>query len=179
MMILKHFNLPSSLPPTRGSGKERTWSKWTCLEMVLWSKFHLHCQKIISLVHRSAVTAQSTHKHFTDTPAVQFSSSGLATAVAKPSRNNQISAELAQVSRWKQEASQLCLSHRIKDQQSLKTNKHCTASFIRSRHSSGSVTVCWVLFIFPPNITCPPWVLPHHMSCLSTCVCLSWHHSAN
>jgi hypothetical protein len=32
MMILKHFNLPYSPPPTRGSGKERIQEKWTCLE---------------------------------------------------------------------------------------------------------------------------------------------------
>jgi hypothetical protein len=32
MMVLKHFNLPSSLPPTRGSGKERTQGLWICLE---------------------------------------------------------------------------------------------------------------------------------------------------
>jgi hypothetical protein len=32
MMVLKHFNLSFNLPPTRGSGKERIWEKWTCLE---------------------------------------------------------------------------------------------------------------------------------------------------
>jgi hypothetical protein len=32
MMVPKHFNLPYSLPPTRGNGKERIWGKWTCLE---------------------------------------------------------------------------------------------------------------------------------------------------
>jgi hypothetical protein len=26
---------------------------------------------------------------------------------------------------------------------------------------------------------CSPWVLPHHRSCLSTWLCLSWHYSAN
>jgi len=30
------------------------------------------------------------------------------------------------------------------------------------------VTVQWVLFILPPNIMCPPWVLPQHMSLSQT-----------
>jgi len=38
MMVLKHFNLPCSPPPTRGSIEERIWRKWTCLERLLWSK---------------------------------------------------------------------------------------------------------------------------------------------
>ena len=41
----------------------------------------LHCQEIGRSVHRSAAAAPSTHKHFTDTPAVQFGRVGLATAV--------------------------------------------------------------------------------------------------
>jgi hypothetical protein len=32
MMILKHFNLSSSPPPTRASGKERIWGKWICFK---------------------------------------------------------------------------------------------------------------------------------------------------
>lgn len=36
---------------------------------------------------------------------------------------------------------------------------------------SSSITVCLVLFILP--------FLPQRVSCLSTCVYLSWHHSAN
>jgi hypothetical protein len=63
-MGFKCFNLPSSPPPTRGSGKERIWGKWTCLEMVLWSKSHLCCQEISSPIHRSASAAQSTRKSF-------------------------------------------------------------------------------------------------------------------
>jgi hypothetical protein len=35
MMVFKHFNLPFSPPPTRGSGKERIQGNWICLEMVL------------------------------------------------------------------------------------------------------------------------------------------------
>jgi hypothetical protein len=100
MMVPKPSSLLSSPPPSRGSGKERTWGKWTCLEMVLWSKFHPRCQRISSSVHRSAVAARSTCKHFTDTPAaVQFSSIGIAAVVAWPSRNSQASVETAGVSR--------------------------------------------------------------------------------
>lgn len=56
-MVLKCFNLPSSQPPNRGSGKERIQVKWTCLEMVPWRKSCLHCQEISSSVHWSAVAA--------------------------------------------------------------------------------------------------------------------------
>lgn len=56
-MVLKCFNLPSSPPPTRGSGKERIQVKWTCLEMVLWRKSCLHCQEISSSVHWPAAAA--------------------------------------------------------------------------------------------------------------------------
>ena len=69
-------------------------------------------------------------------------------------------------------SSQLCLSQQSKDQQSLKTNKHCTGSSI-GKPGSASSTVCQVLFILSPIITCPPWVLPQHMSDLR------WHHSAS
>ena len=49
------------------------------------------------------MAAQTTHKHFTDTPEVQFSSVRIAAVVEKPSRNSQASAESAQVSRRDQE----------------------------------------------------------------------------
>jgi hypothetical protein len=55
--ILKSFNLPSSASPTRGIGKERMWGKWTCLEMVPWSNFHLCCLETGRSVHRSAAAA--------------------------------------------------------------------------------------------------------------------------
>jgi hypothetical protein len=59
--------------------------------MVIWSKSHRCCQEISSSVQRSAVTPWFTHKHFTDTPAVQFYSIETA-AVARPRRYNQASA---------------------------------------------------------------------------------------
>jgi hypothetical protein len=54
--------------------------------------------------------------------------------------------------------------------------KCCTASSI-SKPSPASALLS--PFILSPNITCPPWVLPYQVSCLSMCVCFSWHHSAN
>jgi hypothetical protein len=45
---------------------------------VLWSKSCLCCLEISNSVHGSAVAARSTCKHFMDTPAVQFSSVGIA-----------------------------------------------------------------------------------------------------
>lgn len=93
MMVLKHFNLPSCPSPTIGSGNERILGKQTCLEMVLWSKSHLCCQEIS--VHRLAAAALSTRKHFTDIPAIQFSSIRISAAVAQTNRDSQASAELA------------------------------------------------------------------------------------
>jgi hypothetical protein len=57
--VLKCFNLPSSPPPTRGSGKERLIGQrgmWACLDIVLSGDFNLHCQDISS--HESATVAQ-------------------------------------------------------------------------------------------------------------------------
>jgi hypothetical protein len=47
--VLKLFNPPSSLPPSRDSGGEkviRTWGKWTCLGIVLWGNSNHCCQDI-------------------------------------------------------------------------------------------------------------------------------------
>jgi hypothetical protein len=46
--------------------------------MVLWSNSYLCCLEISNSVHRLTVAAPSTHKHFTDIPAVQFSRVGIA-----------------------------------------------------------------------------------------------------
>jgi hypothetical protein len=67
MMVLKCFNLPPSPPSTRGSGKERIWGKWSCLEMVLGANPICVFRKSF---HRSEAAGQPPHKHFTDTPAV-------------------------------------------------------------------------------------------------------------
>ena len=72
---------------------------------VLWSNSQLCCLEIGSSGHRLAAAARSTHNHLTDTPAVQFSEVGLATAVTQPSRDNQASAS-AQVRRRNTEGHQ-------------------------------------------------------------------------
>jgi hypothetical protein len=54
--VLKCFNLPSSPPPTSGSGKKKVTGiqgNWTCLEIVLWSKSNLCCQDVSNPVHRN------------------------------------------------------------------------------------------------------------------------------
>lgn len=90
IMILKCFNLHCSLPSIRGSGKERIQGKWTCLEGVLWSNsLRLCCLEI----NRSTAAAQSTCKHFTDTPVVQFNSIGIANT------NQQLQHYLAETAR--------------------------------------------------------------------------------
>jgi hypothetical protein len=101
--------------------------------VVLWSKYHLHCQEISSSVHRSAAAAPSTSKHFTDTPAVQFGRGRIADT------NQQQWYDLAETSRpqpnWHESAggiqnggdirrsSWLCLSQRSKDQRKQETKK--------------------------------------------------------
>jgi hypothetical protein len=82
MMIHKQFNLPPSLPPTRGSGKDRIQGKWTCLERffgatpicVVW-------ESAVQVTAQQAMAAGSTRKHLMDTPAVQFGRAGLARVV--------------------------------------------------------------------------------------------------
>ena len=124
---------------------------------VLWSNSHLCCLEISSSVHRSAAAARSTHKHFMDTPAVQFSRVRIA------NRNQQQWHYLAETARpqpWLKSAggtnrntrrsSQLCLSQGSEDQWRCETHKHCTASSI-SKPSSASITVHWVLFIPPKH----------------------------
>ena len=76
--------------------------------------------------------------------------------------------------------SQLCLPQGREDQHQwrLETHKCCTANSI-SKLSSDSITVLGVPFTLSPSITCPPWVLSHHVSYLSIWVCFSWYYSAN
>jgi hypothetical protein len=126
---------------------------------VLWSNSCLCCLEISSSVHRSAAAARSTHKHFTDTPAVQFS------RVRRANTNQQQWHYLAETARPQPQlesasgtnrntrSSQLCLSQGSKDQGRPETHKCCTAS-CTNKPNSASATVCCV-------------------SCLSTYVCLS------
>ena len=134
--------------------------------------------EIGSSVHRLAAAAWSTHKHFTDTPAVQFrkslGSKQESAVVALPGRDSQASASVPVSRRDQQEHhetfSDVCLSQRSEDQLWLKTHKRCTAS-CTSKPNSVSITVHRGLFI--PST--------HHVSStgLSKWLCLSWRHSAS
>lgn len=64
IMIHKCFNLPCSLPPTRGSGKERIQGtgEVKLFRNVLWSNNSVLVQ--CSAVHRLATTALSTRKYY-------------------------------------------------------------------------------------------------------------------
>jgi hypothetical protein len=58
----------------------------------------MHCQEISSSVHRSAAAAAIfTLKNFTDMSAVQFSIVGVAAAMASPSRNSSLRADINQL----------------------------------------------------------------------------------
>jgi len=151
--------------------------------MLLWSKSHLDCQELSSLVHRSAVAAWSAHKHFEGIPAVQFGSVRIAAVVAQPSRNSQAWARLAWANRKdkgqqehqeKFSAVPLSLKQRsakTQDQQALYSKLY--------RQAQPSLCHCPLSPIYTPS--------KHHVSSMglaslsilptSMWVCLSWHHS--
>jgi hypothetical protein len=172
MLVLKCFNLLSSLPPTRGSEIERIQGKWTCLEMVLWSNSCLCCQEIRSSVPRLAAAAQSTCKHVTDAPAVQFGRVRIANTnqqwwhyvaeTARPQPRHKSAGE-TKTNRNARKSSWLCLSQRNDDQQ-----RHCTASWTNKpspvQPPPLSLESC---IYFLQNSMCPLQVLPQHVSCLT------------
>ena len=111
---------------------------------VLWSNSHLCCLEISSSVHRlAAAAARSSWKHFTDTPADQFSRVGLGSAVIQhSSRDIQASASPRvnrRTRRNTRRSSWLCLSQESENQWRHETHKHFTAS-CSSRPSSVSIT---------------------------------------
>ena len=182
-MVLKRFNLPSSPPLTRGSGKERIWGKWICLERFFGAT-------PVWVVWKSAVQFMGQQWQldllaimFMDTPAIQFGRVRTAntnqqwwyyladTARSQPRHE---SAGGTKARRNTRRSSWLCLCLQSEDQWRYKTNKRCTHSSV-SKPSSASTTICQVLFIPLPNIMCPPWVLPQYLFCLHMWLCLSWH----
>ena len=120
---------------------------------LLWSNSRLCCLEISSSVHRSAAAVRSTHKHFTDTPAVQLSRIRIA------NMNQQQWHYLAETGRPQpQLSSQLCLSNR-------ETHKLCTANSI-SKPSSTPIAVHQVL-LYALQTSCD-----FHRPCLSMCLFL-------
>ena len=136
---------------------------------VLWSNSHLCCLEISSSVHRSAVAARSTHKHFTDTPAVQFSRIWISNMnqqrwhyLAETARPQPQHKSAGGTRRDTRRSSQLCLSQGSEDQQRCETHKHCTAS-CTSKPSSVSVTLWSPIYTLQTSRVL-------HVPCLSTCM---------
>jgi hypothetical protein len=160
MRVLKHFNLSSSPPCFRRSGKEMIQGKWTCLQMVPWSNFHQHCQEISSSVHRSAAAARSTLKQFTDIPAV-WDSSVKYKQVSQPSKNSQEGFRSAGTS-----GAVLVqrLSQWSKDHWRQETRKYSAMQTIQAQPQPLS----FKSFLYSLQTS-----LILHWSCFSTCVCIS------
>lgn len=113
-MVFKRFHLPCSPPPSRSSGKKGFWGKWTCLEKVLWSSSHLHCQEISSQFTGQQwqldALANTSQIRYTSSPVLKCRDSNHESAVvAVPSRDSQASAS-AHVSRRDTRRSWLCFS---------------------------------------------------------------------
>jgi hypothetical protein len=109
------------------------------------------------------VAAWSTHKHFTDTLAVQFSRAGIA-ETARPQPQHESAGGTRRITR---RSSWLCFSHGIKDQWRCETHKHCTAS-CTSKSSSVSITV------HPSSIYTLPTSHVLHVPFLSTGLASAW-----
>ena len=61
MMVLKHFNLPCSPPPTRGSEENKDTGEVYLIRKFLWSNSHLCCLDTSSSVHSLTGTGSSVH----------------------------------------------------------------------------------------------------------------------
>lgn len=116
-----------------------------------------------------------------DISAVQFGRVGLAAVVVQPRRNSPASTS-AEVSRRDQGGEEhqenLYAEPLSVKQSSVKIQALHSYLYkqdkLRTHHSSSNSIYT------PPNITCPLHVLPQHVSwVISTCIYLSWHHSAN
>lgn len=160
----------------------RLRGRWTCLEIVLWSK------SIISSLHKNQ--QQQVHPEETERlccmwfgrsslgrfqspiariPAVQFSSQDSKhelAAMALPSRNSQTSAESAGLTRtgWDAKQSSLsCLSQQSEDQ----WRQRRVAKVAMQAHHHRPLSL-----VHTPS--------KHHMSSANTTwISISWHHSAN
>ena len=150
---------------------QRQWKRKEMREVdlyrkVLWSNSCcLCCLEIDSSVHRLAVVAQSTCKHFTDTPAVQFSRVRIANT------NFPRWHDLVETARPQPHTSQQrgprgtpgevlgCASFR-----EAKIREDSRPQVLHNwLYKQASVTVCQVLLVCPPNIPRPPGILPQHV----------------
>jgi hypothetical protein len=116
--------------------EEKGYSLWggrvNLSRKFLWSSSCLCCLEIGSSVHRLAMAAQSTHKHFMDISAVKLGGVQIANMnqhqwhylaeTARPQPPHR-SAGGTRANRNTRKSSQLCFSQQSKDQQRLETNK--------------------------------------------------------
>nr|AAP86254.1 Ac1-290 [Rattus norvegicus] len=90
------FSKPCSPPPTRGSGKERIWGKWTCSERFFGATPHLllsgHQQFSSQVSSGSSVHSQTLPGHASSPVLYSQDSKHRSAAVALPSRDSQASA---------------------------------------------------------------------------------------
>jgi hypothetical protein len=110
-----------------------------------------------------------TQKHFMDTPAVQFSTIGIAAAVAQCSKSNQASAKLTWVSRinWDQQGhqEQFSIVPLLGKCRSMKTWDHEVFSEA-SKHSSSHSSLSLIYTPTKHHVSSTG----HHLSCLSLCL---------
>jgi hypothetical protein len=88
MMVLQCFNLSPEVVEKKGFGDRAGGGGLDLFRKVLWSNSHLCYLEIVSSVHSLAAAAQSTGKHFMDTPAVQFGRVGVTTVVTQLSKDS-------------------------------------------------------------------------------------------
>ena len=143
---------------------------------VLWSNSHLCCLEISSSVRRLAGKSGSIHsQHFTDTPAVHFSRTVLATAVTQPNRDSQASSSHKSAGGTREELQEKFLS--CASLSKVKISEYARPTVLHSwlyKQAKLSLHHCSSNCIYIPlNIMCPTQVLSRHVSCLSTRICLN------
>lgn len=139
------------------------WGWGGCLEIAVQSKSHLHCQEPAVQFTGKQQQLDPLADTLTDTPAVQQCWDSK-------------SAEVACLTQQRQQAS-AGVSRRAQDHQGRQKFQAVPLSVeisedtrprsivkLAMQASQAPVSVCWVLFILPPNTTYPPQVLPQHMS---------------
>jgi hypothetical protein len=169
MKVLKHFHLPSIPPSNTGSGKRKDMG-----EVDFFRKGSL--EQILSVLsgnqfssQESIAAAWSNGKHLRDMSVMLLCILRIANTYQQQWHYQ---VETLRPQPWHKSVggsqrdargnSLLCLSQWSED------NKDWRSSVVHSisKTSSNSVTVCWVLFILPPNM-CPPWVLSQNRSILA------------
>jgi hypothetical protein len=180
MVFPKLFNLPPIPPTTRGSGKERILGIWTCLEMFLWSKSRLHCQKnqkFSSEVSNSSSIHSRTLHWYISSPVQEVLGqwwTDLA-GIANPQLNWHKSAGWTRANRNTRKSSCLCLSQQSKDLWRLAINQHCTRALPASQTLPLSPSV--ESFFYMPYVSSTSLASPNALPQYGNH--LSWHHCAN